>query len=108
MNKYIIQYGIGGGFNNTDNYLVIEAENEDIASSKAYYEACDIYDRYLGTGGLRDVGEIMEDENCSEDEATEIFNDEREDWIDYSVELFTLERAKEIEEDFGLDYRFKY
>lgn len=104
MNKYIIQAGIGGGFNDVDNYRVIESLDIDAASIEAYYWACEIYDNYLGSGGLRDVSEIMEDEDCDEDEAIEIFNDDRESWIDYSAEEYTKEKADLYEENYHLNY----
>ena len=104
MNKYIIQFGISGGFNNSDNYKVILAENEEQASNKAWLESCDIYEQYLGYGGLRDIYEIMEDEDCSEEDAIEIFNDERESWIDYMVYEYSEEKVKEIEENYGIEF----
>lgn len=104
MNKYIIQYGIAGGFNDSDRYMVILAEDIDQANYKAFCESCAVYEEYIGCGGLRDIFQIMEDEDCSEEDALDIFSDEREGWIDYMVHEYSTELLKKITEDYGIDY----
>lgn len=82
-----IRYGLGGGFGGT-RYLEWEdscAETKEQAEEEAYQGACEVYESYDGFYGLRDVGVIMEDEECDEDEAAEIWEEERESWLDYEV-----------------------
>ena len=44
--------------------------------------------------GLRDIEEIMSDDECNEDDAQIIFEEERESWLDYTAAPF----SKELEE----------
>lgn len=107
MNKYIIQYGVSGGFNDTDNFDIITAENTAYAWRTAWVRACEIYESYIGTGGLKDVEDIMEEENCSEEEALILFDEERESWIDYMYYDYSEEKVKEFEEKYGKKIDFK-
>ena len=87
MPKYKIFYGLGGGFGGASEGEVEEFENEDIAEEYAFSCACEKYDNYAGSYGLRDIQQIIEQDEVDEDEAEEIFNGERESWLDYYVEL---------------------
>lgn len=80
MKKYLIGYSGLGDF---WYYEIINAENDEDASYCAWEEACNKYEDYLGLHGIRDISEIMEEEDCSEEDANEIFNNDRESWIDY-------------------------
>jgi len=72
---YIIGYGLGGGFGGIRNYEVIQASTQEEADSFAYENACEYYEGYVGNYGLRDLGQIMEEEEIEdEDEAFEIYN----------------------------------
>ena len=60
------------------------------AEEYAWELACVYYDIYVGLYGLRDYEQIAEDEGLDiekdEDEINEIYNEEREPWLDYWVE----------------------
>lgn len=103
MLKFIIQYGISGGFNDADYYEVISVENLDKALDLAWTKSCEVYDMYVGTGGLLDIDEIMEEENCSYDEAVDIFNDLRESFIEYTAHEYSDELFLSIKEDYEIE-----
>ena len=88
-NFFIIGYGLSGGFGGIHNYEVIETKDESTASMEAWLKACEEYENYVGNHGLRDVGDIMEEDDVSLEEADEIYRDEREDWLDYVVYPFS-------------------
>lgn len=79
-------FGLTGGLSGVKNYEILDCKDEDEALDTAFDLACQEYERYVGLYGLRSISEIMEDENVSEDAAGEIFDEEREQWIFYSVE----------------------
>lgn len=58
------------------------------AEMEAWRLACDEYDSYLDLHGIRSIETIMEEEDVNEEEAEEIFRDERESWLDYEVEPY--------------------
>lgn len=62
-----------------------EFENSDEAMRYAYELACDDYDGYAGFHGIRSVEDIQDEENCSEEDAWEVYKDERDSCIDYYV-----------------------
>lgn len=80
---YIIGWGLSGGFGGIHNYEVIKADSLDEAEKDAYYRAIDEYENYSGYHGLRSVDDIMEEDGVDSDEAEEIYNEEREGWLDY-------------------------
>lgn len=84
MPKFKITYGLGGGFN-TEDCEEVEAKDLAAASMLAWEMACQTYDSYAGLHGLRDAGQIMEEDGVDEEEAEEIFREEREGWLDYSA-----------------------
>ncbi len=88
MAKFKIRYALGGGFGGTDNkdWEEIEAKNEDDANDEAYRLAVEEYQSMVGMHGLREVSEIMEDDEVDEDEATVIYNEEMESWLEYEAE----------------------
>jgi len=90
--KWFISYGLGGGFGGADNYEVIDAEDEDEASKYAWEMACQDYESYVGLHGLRTTDEIMEEDEVDEEAAEEIYNEERESWLDYSAEPYDPEK----------------
>lgn len=83
--KYLIAYGLGGGFGGVGEWEEIEEEDLDAAEKYAYECACEEYESYVGLHGLRTVEEIMNEEDLDEDRATEEFYQERDSWIDYQV-----------------------
>ena len=90
--------GIGGGFGGANFIERYEGTLEE-AESLAYQKALEIYDSYDGSGGLRTIDEIMEDDDVEYEEAEEIYNEERESWLDYYVQ----EDNGEDEDEDGLN-----
>jgi hypothetical protein len=84
--KYIIKYGLGGGFGGASDEEVLEFDNYDQAIDFAWEKACEIYDQYDGLHGLRTVHDIMEEDGLDEGEAYETWKEERESWLEYSAE----------------------
>lgn len=96
MKKFEIFAGLGGGFNNEISIGIEEFETEDDARDAAYEEACDIYDQYSGSRGLNSQEDIVlslkGDKVYSdltgeelEEEAWEVYDHEREDWLKFHV-----------------------
>ena len=95
---YIIGYGLSGGFGGIRDYEVIEASSQEEADDYAYERACENYENYAGMYGLRDVGQIMEEDDIEdEEEAEEIYKEEMESWLDYEAFPYTKEKANELE-----------
>jgi hypothetical protein len=94
---YIIGYGLGGGFGGARNFEVIQVDNLEQAEHWAWERACEEYENYAGTYGLRDVSQIMgEDEIEDEEEAIQVYEGERENWLDYSVQPYSKEYEKKV------------
>ena len=83
MKKFIIGYGLSGGYGGIHDYKVIEAETLEQADQWAFEEACDYYESYIDGHNIRDVGDIRDEEDVDEETAWEIFQEERERWLDY-------------------------
>ena len=90
--KFEIFAGLGGSFNNETSMGIEEFDSIEEARDAAYEDACDAYDNVSGTHGLRSQEEIVlslkeaadyagvtEDEQ--EEEAWEVYDDEREGWL---------------------------
>ena len=90
--KWFISYGLGGGFGGANNFEVIDAHDEDEANRYAWEKACEDYESYVGLHGLRTEDEIMEEDNVDQETAEEIYNEERESWLDYSAEPYDPEK----------------
>lgn len=85
-----MRYALGGGFGGTEmqEWEECHSTTEESATEEAYEMACDEYDSYDGMHGLRDTSMIMEeDEIADEDEAYEVWKEERESWLDYEVRV---------------------
>lgn len=86
MKKYVIFYsGISRAENNQP--ILFEGTLEE-ANKKAWELACDDYQCYEGMNGIRDVGNIVEEEGLSWDEAELEYAEERESWLDYYAEEY--------------------
>ncbi len=87
MAKFEIRYALGGGFGGVEqeDWEEIEAKDLDKAMGIAYEQSCQVYESYEGLHGLRGVFEIMEEDNCSEEDAEITWRDERESWLDYEA-----------------------
>ena len=86
MKKYRLYSGLGGGFGGAVYQETVECATQEEANDAAYELACQDYESYAGTNGIRDFAEIMEEEDCSEEEAEQIYNDDRDSWIEYWAE----------------------
>jgi len=86
--KFRIRYGLGGGFGGCENmeWEEIEAEDLDEANKIAWQGACEEYDSMVGLHGIRDIEEIMEEDDCNEEEAEMEMQEDKESWIDYEAE----------------------
>jgi len=94
---WIIGYGLGGGFGGARNFEVIQADNLEQAEEWAYESACGQYESYSGSNGLRSINEIMDEDDIEdEDEAEEIYKEERESWLDYSAKPYSKEYEKKV------------
>lgn len=89
---FYVTYGVNGC---SDNYLIIDAEDEEAANNWAYQEAINEYESYEGLHGIRSYSDIcaedfIEDEMTNEDydEAEEIYQEEKENAISYGVTPF--------------------
>jgi len=85
--KWAIFAGLGGGFGGANFKEIFMGSKED-AESVAYEFASLDYDQYDGMHGLRSISDIMEEDGVEEDEAEEIYNEEREGWLEYYVEPY--------------------
>lgn len=85
MAKYLIKFGVGGGYNDTENYSVVDCETQEQAESEAQQSAIETFDSY-------DVQ--ME---CDIDEDEDGYLEERESWLEYSAELYDEVKHKDIE-----------
>ena len=98
MPKFRIYSGLSGRFGGDQYQYTDEFANKELASDQAYQEACDEYDNMAGLHGLRsweecqeeaekDFGDITDDNYDALADLTEqIYNEERESWIEYRVE----------------------
>lgn len=86
---YVIEYGCGCG----SNEMIVEAENEETAVRFAWEKACEDYESFEGLHGIPDIHDVCEDygiEDPTSSEAEEAYREERESWLDYSVEEFDI------------------
>lgn len=81
--KYKLYAGLGRSFGGAEYIETVEANSEEEASMWAWEAACEIYQSYEGLYGIRSYETIMEEVN--EDTAWEIYEEERESWLDYYV-----------------------
>ena len=104
MKKFIIGYGLNGGFGGIYKYLVIHAEDFDKAEKEAYLCASEEYEEYEGIHGLRSLEDIAEENNLDlgkEDdyeEALEYYVEEMERWLTYNVAPYSEERFNHLDE----------
>lgn len=86
MSNYRIFAGLGGGFGGANEVDVLENTSRAEAEDYAYELALQEYEMYDGLHGLRTVDDIIDKEGVDEREAYEIYNEERESWLEYYVE----------------------
>lgn len=93
---YIIGWGLSGGFGGIHNYEVIRSSSLEEAEEEAYQRSLEEYERYSGYHGLRSIDDIMEEDNVSSEEAEEIYNEEREGWLDYIAKPYSKEFENKV------------
>ena len=103
MGKYICGFGLSGGFGGISNYFIDYFPSLEVAEDFTYGEACELYESYVGLHGLRSVEEIIEEENVEEEEAYDIFKEERESWLTYKVVEYSEEKFNEIKDYIYID-----
>lgn len=97
IGRWKIYSGLGGGFGGA-HYIRTFTGTKEQAEKEAYYAAIEEYDSYEGLHGLRTVEDIMEEDGIEDyDEAQQVYNDERESWLDYYVK--PDDGVKESKED---------
>lgn len=85
--EWMVFAGLGGGFGGaTEQGMFIGTEDE--ANMEAWRLSTDEYEGMVGMHGLRDTDEIMEEDDVDYEEAQQIYNEERESWLDYRVEEY--------------------
>lgn len=73
-------------------------ESEDKAMDDAWSFAVEDYESYEGLHGIRDLTQVMEEEGIEdEDEAMDIYFDERNNTLDYYVEECTEDQCEGCE-----------
>lgn len=80
---YNIYAGLGGSFGGASYIGTLQNVSEEEAYECAFEEACNVYDSYAGYHGIRDIADIMNEEEVDENEAEDIYIEERESWLDY-------------------------
>jgi len=94
---YIIGYGLSGGFGGASIFEVVQAGNQEEAEKLAFESACEEYEQYAGSNGLRDIDEIMQEDGIEDaDEAECVYNEERESWLDYSAVPYSKEAEENV------------
>lgn len=104
---YYVSYSCGCGENNE----VVSASSLEVAEEYAYQQAVEEYESYEGLHGIRGISDIIaeefvEEEMTEEDyeEADEIYREEVENNISYSVEEYDEEKHRWILEEQGTAY----
>ena len=97
IKKWAIFQGLNGGFGGAD-FECFETCTYEEAQSIAYEKACDSYESYVGIGGLRELSTIMEEDEVEEEEAEQIYNEEREGWLEYYVQEYDVKKHSQYED----------
>ena len=94
LKKYRIFAGLGGGFGGAEEHGVYECETEEQAERFAFEQACETYESHVGMHGLRTLEQIMEEDEVDYKEAEDIYDSERESWLEYHVEQVQEEKRE--------------
>lgn len=98
--KFNIYYASGIGGDSIDENTPQEIGDFKDKKSAIHYvweQACEDYDQYAGLHGIRDLQEIIDDGDAwNEDEAQEVYNDERENSIEYDAIPIADEKSEKI------------
>jgi len=83
--NWLVYYSGGNGMG--EYYEKFEGTEKE-ASDYCYTQACDSYDSFAVIHGIRDIDEIMEEDEVDYVDAEQIYNDDRESSIDYRYEVY--------------------
>jgi hypothetical protein len=82
-----------GSVNKPIPQLLDDEMTQEQAEQEAYQLAIDDFETYEGLHGTRTTEDIMEEDEIDDyDEAYEIYNEERESWLNYWVEEYEPEK----------------
>lgn len=89
--KYNIYAGLGGSFGGATYQGTGDFSSLDSAEEMAYRIASDEYESYEGYHGIRGWSDIADEEGLDyeedEDEINEMYEDEKESWMEYYAVL---------------------
>ena len=84
--RFKITYDLGGSLCGSGDEFEEEFETQSQADQEAYEKACELYDSFVGMYGLRTEDDIAKEESLDDlDEIRQIFEQERESWLEYSA-----------------------
>ena len=83
--KWAIFYGT---VNEAEMEIVEDEMSEYDANLYAWRQAMEDYENYEGMYGLRTMEEIMEEDELEEEDASQVYEDEKESWLNYWVEEY--------------------
>lgn len=92
MKRYNIYAGLGGSFGGAQYQYTTDCKDEDEASDLAYQAAIEEYESYEGLHGIKTWDDCRDDiaeeddvlpEEVSDDAVDVMYNEERENWIDF-------------------------
>lgn len=93
MPFFKIYAGMGGGFGGANYEGTYECANAELAEELAYEFACEAYESYAGSHGILSWDELHSElveeygDEVTEDDVEYAYNEQRESWISYHVEL---------------------
>ena len=88
MTLYKVEFGFREGFDGAQESDIVNCESLENARKIAYDMAIKYAYRYKDIHGLPNLDKIMEEKNCSEEEAAEIYYDTLELRLKYSAEEY--------------------
>lgn len=97
---WYIKSALNGGFGGTKycDWELTDAENEQDAESWAFEAACECYESYGGMHGLFNEDEARdEDPNLTDEDIEEMYNEDRESWLEYEAKWFDTDPKEEQE-----------
>lgn len=83
LKNYNIYAGLSGSFGGAEYVGTLNDVTLEMAEETAFESAVEKYESYEGYHGIRDIYDIMEEEGVDEQEANDIYIEERESWLDY-------------------------
>lgn len=97
IKKWAIFSGMGGGFGGAT-FNSFETCTAKEANDIAYEAACENFENYAGNHGIRSRKDIEEEEGTDDsDYIDEVYNEERENWIENHIEEYDPIKHAEYE-----------